>query len=253
MTQRRDNIPVHLICANGAEVGRVARGGAGGQYRIPRLVIMLVTADFKFRLGSIALVVHRHGIHTLGATAGHIHDHIDAVNAQHTAGIFIIPFQGLGGVLKSHQQFQFIEHRLGIVAVKHRLALQISTQPQFLRQRAACTTDKCNIYIGSLTGRQPSPNMVGIGFSLFQGGGYIRSAIILGVGTVWILPFLHLSARESQTCVRIASAFALRIVYKKAQSILRRVLGSKGQRGLFAFCIGNYMFLGLSRTKQGTA
>ena len=51
MTQRRDNIPVHLICANGAEVGRVARSGAGGQYRIPRLVIMLVTADFKFRLG----------------------------------------------------------------------------------------------------------------------------------------------------------------------------------------------------------
>ena len=46
MTQRRDNIPVHLICANGAEVGRVARSGAGGQYRIPRLVIMLVTADF---------------------------------------------------------------------------------------------------------------------------------------------------------------------------------------------------------------
>ena len=32
MTQRRDNIPVHLICANGAEVGRVARSGAGGQY-----------------------------------------------------------------------------------------------------------------------------------------------------------------------------------------------------------------------------
>ena len=79
MTQRRDNIPVHLICANGAEVGRIARSGAGGQYRIPRLVIMLVTADFKFRLGAIALVVNRHGIHTLGAAAGHIHNHIDAL------------------------------------------------------------------------------------------------------------------------------------------------------------------------------
>ena len=214
---------------------------------------MLVTADFKFCLGAIALVVHRHGVHALGAAAGHIHDHIDAVNAQHTAGIFITPFQGLGGVLKSHQQFQFIEHRLGVVAVKHCLALQVSTQPQLLRQRTACTTDKCNIYIGSLTGRQPAPNMVGICFALFQGGGYIRSAIILSVGTVWILPFLHLSARESQTCVRIASAFAVRIVYKKAQSILRRVLRGKGQRGLFAFCIGNYIFLGLSRTKQGTA
>ena len=95
--------------------------------------------------------------------------------------------------------------------------------------------------------------IAGICFALFQGGGYIRSAIILSVGTVWILPFLHLSARESQTCVRIASAFAVRIVYKKAQSILRRVLRGKGQRGLFAFCIGNYIFLGLSRTKQGTA
>ena len=40
MTQRRDNIPVLLICANGAEVRRVARSGAGGQYRSFRSVVM---------------------------------------------------------------------------------------------------------------------------------------------------------------------------------------------------------------------